>query len=184
MNSQALNYLYVFLVTGVIMSVLVMDEEVLVLLCWVLFVGLAYTYGSSAINAIFEDRREKFYKEMVVSYDFQEEALKVLINYHIVQVLIISEVKNLFSFSKTEIAKILVKRQASFKFIIASQIEQKLSILADKEASVAAQVQDNINLTVSNNVLNSFKSNNKQISALKEKILSESMIKFKTIASS
>jgi hypothetical protein len=184
MNSQALNYLYVFLVTGVIMSVLVMDEEVLVLLCWVLFVGLAYTYGSSAINAIFEDRREKFYKEMVVSYDFQEEALKVLINYHIVQVLIISEVKNLFSFSKTEIAKILAKRQASFKFIIASQIEQKLSILADKEASVAAQVQDNINLTVSNNVLNSFKSNNKQISALKEKILSESMIKFKTIASS
>ena len=184
MNSQALNYLYVFLVTSVIMSVLVMDEEVLVLLCWILFVGLAYTYGSSTINAIFEDRREKFYKEMVVSYDFQEEALKVLINYHIVQVLIISEVKNLFSFSKTEIAKILAKRQASFKFIIASQIEQKLSILADKEASVAAQVQDNINLTVSNNVLNSFKSNNKQISALKEKILSESMIKFKTIASS
>jgi len=184
MNLQALNYLYVFLGTSGIMSILVMDEEVLVLLCWVLFVVLAYIYGSSAINAIFEERREKFYKDMVVSYDFQEESLKILINYHIVQVLIISEIKNLFNFSKKEIANILAKRQGSFKFIIASQIEQKLSILGDKEASVAAQVQDNINLTVSNNVLHLFKSNDKQIGALKEKILSESMTKFENIASS
>ena len=184
MNSQSLNYLYVLLGTAGVMGVLVMDEEVLVLLCWVLFVGLAYTYGSSAINAIFEERREKFYKDMVVSYDFQEEALKILINYHIVQVLIISEVRNLFNFSKIEIAKILAKRQASFKFIIASQIEQKLSILADKEAGVAAQVQDNINLIVSINVLHLFKSNDKQVGALKEKVLSESMAKFETITSS
>ena len=51
--------------------------------------------------------QEKFYKDMVVSYDFQEESLKILINYHIVQVLIISEIKNLFNFSKKEIANIL-----------------------------------------------------------------------------
>ncbi len=183
MNSQALNYLYVFLGTAGVMGILVMDEEVLVLLCWVLFVGLAYTYGSSAINGMFEERREKFYKDMVVSYDFQEGALKVLINYHIIQVLIISEVKKIFNFSKTEIIRILTKRQASFKFILASQIEQKLSILADKEAAVASQVQDNINLTVSTNVLNLFKSKDKEVSLLKEKILSESMTKFETIAS-
>jgi len=182
MNSTALNYLYVFLGTAGVMSVLVLDEEVLVLLCWVLFVGLSYIYGSSAINAIFEERREKFYKDMVVSYDFQEKALKILINYHIVQVLIISEVKKLFTFSKTEIARLLNKRQASFKFIIASQIEQKLSILADKEAAVAAQVQDNINLTVSTNVLNLFNSKDKEVVILKEKILSESMTKFESIA--
>jgi len=182
MNSQALNYLYVFLGTAGIMGILVMDEEVLVLLCWVLFVGLAYTYGSNAINAMFEERREKFYKDMVVSYDFQEEGLHTLINYHIVQVLIISEVKSLFNFSKNEITRILAKRQKSFKFIIASQIEQKLSILADKESSVAAQVQDNINLTVSTNVLNLFKSNDKQVDILKEKILLESMTKFENIA--
>tara|TARA_R110001592_G_scaffold150202_5_gene376023 strand:- start:8103 stop:8657 length:555 start_codon:yes stop_codon:yes gene_type:complete len=184
MNSQALNYLYVFLGTTCIMGLLVMDEEVLVLLCWVLFVGLSYVYGSSAINAIFEERREKFYKDMVVSYDFQEEALKVLINYHIVQVLIISEVKKLFVFSKTEIARILAKRQASFKFIIASQIEQKLSILADKETAVAAQVQDTINLTISTNILKLFKSDDKQVGILKERILLESMDKFENIATS
>ena len=90
--------------------------------------------------------------------------------------------KKLFAFSKTEIARLLNKRQASFKFIIASQIEQKLSILADKEAAVAAQVQDNINLTVSTNVLNLFNSKDKEVVILKEKILSESMTKFESIA--
>jgi hypothetical protein len=184
MNSQALNYLYVLLGTIGVAGVLVMDEEVLVLLCWVVFVCLAYAYGGGAVNAMFEDRREKFYKDIVISYDLKEEALKVLINYHIIQVLAISEIKNLFKFSKNEITRILSKRQASFKFIIGSQIEQKLSILADKESAVAAQVQDTINTTVSTNVLNLFKSNDKQVGALKEKILAESMAKFETIAAS
>jgi hypothetical protein len=120
---------------------------------------------------------------MVVSFDFQKQTLKILINYHIVQVLIISEVNKLFNFSKVEITRILTKRQASFKFIIASQIEQKLSILADKEAAVAAQVQDKINLMVCAKVLNFFKSKGKKVAILKKKLLSKSMAKFKTIAS-
>lgn len=184
MNTQSLNYLYILLGTAGVMGVLVMDEEVLVLLCWVVFVCLAYTYGSSAINSIFEERRDKFYKDMVISYDFKEEALKVLINYHIIQVLIRSEIKNLLDFSKSEISRIINTRQASFKYLIATQIEQKLSILADKESAVAAEVQDTINNTVSNNVLDLFKSNDKKVKPLKEKILAESMIKFEAIAKS
>jgi len=184
MNNQGLNYIYVLLVTIGVTSVLVMDEEVLVLLCWVLFVALAYNYGAGAVNAMFEDRREKSYNDLVSSYNFQEEALKVLIKYHTLQVLIISEVKQLFDFSKSEITRILEKRQSSFKHIIASQVEQKLSILADKEALVAAQVQETINSTVSSTVLNLFKTNDKKVGALKEKILSESMAQFETIAKS
>jgi len=180
--NQGLNYLYVLLGTITVSGVLVMDEEVLVLLCWVLFVGLAYTYGSHSINAMFEEKREKSYNELVTSYDFQEEALKVLINYHKLQVLVITEIKALCDFSKSEISRILEKRQSSFKHIIASQIEQKLSILADKESVVAAQVQETINSTVSSNVLGLFKTQDKQVGALKEKILAESMKQFETIA--
>jgi len=180
--NQGLNYIYLLLGTIGVTSVIVADEEVLVLLCWVIFVALAYTYGASAINAMFNEKREKSYNDLVASYDFQEEALKVLINYHTLQVLVISEIKQLFDFSKAEIVRILAKRQSGFKHTIASQIEQKLSILADKESVVAAQVQETINSTVSLNVLNLFKTNNKQVGALKEKILSESMSKFETIA--
>ena len=182
MNTAALNYVYVLLGTIGVSSMLVLDEEVLVLLCWVVFVALAYAYGSSAVNAMFDEKREKSYKDIVASYDFKEEALKVLINYYTLQVLVISEIKTLFDFSKNEITRILEKRQNSFKFIVASQIEQKLSLLSDKESVVAAQVQETINNTVSSNVLNLFKSNDKEVGTLKEKILSESMAQFESIA--
>jgi hypothetical protein len=131
---------------------------------------------------MFEERREKSYKDIVSSYDFQEEALKVLINYHTLQVLVISEIKQFFDFSKTEITRILDKRQSSFKFVVASQIEQKLSLLADKEAVVAAQTQETINSTVSSTVLTLFKSNDKEVGTLKEKILTESMAQFENIS--
>jgi hypothetical protein len=98
------------------------------------------------------------------------------------QVLVISEIKQWCSFSKNEITRILGKRQNSFKSTIATQIEQKLSILADKENAVASQVQENINTTVSQNVLALFTSNKKEVKKLKETILSESMAKFETIA--
>lgn len=182
MNSQSLNYLYTLLGTVGVMSVLVMDEEVLVLLCWVVFVGLAYTYGSNAVNAMFDERRAKYSEDILSSFNLQEEALKVLINYHTIQISVISEVRQLFAFSKSEISRILEKRQASFKAIIATQLEQKLSILADKELAVASQVQDTINTTVSQNVLTLFTSNTKEVKELKETILSESMSKFETIA--
>jgi hypothetical protein len=184
MNSQALHFLYIFLSTSGLISVLVMDEEVLVLLCWVLFVGLSYICGSTTINIIFEERRAKFYKDMVVSYDFQKEFLNVLINYHIVRVLLMSEVKYSFNSSKIEIARLLFKYQAGFKFIIGSQLEHKLFILADKEITVGSQVQDIINSRVSINVLKRFKPKNKQVRALKKKILSKSMTKFKSITNS
>ena len=182
MNSQTLNYLYVFFGTVCLMGALVMDEEVLVLLCWITFVFLAYTYGNSAVNAMFDERRAKFAEDIVSSYTLQEKALKVLINYHIMQVLVISEIKQLCAFSKSEIVRILDKRQNSFKSIIGGQIEQKLSILADKEKAVASQVQENINTTVSQNVLALFMSDKKDVKKLKETILSESMTKFETIA--
>ena len=92
MNTAAVNYVYVLLGTVTVSSMLVLDEEVLVLLCWVVFVALAYAYGSSAVNAMFEEKREKSYNDIVASYNFKEEAIKVLINYYTLQVLVISEI--------------------------------------------------------------------------------------------
>lgn len=182
MNSQSLNYLYTLLGTAFVMSIVVMDEEVLVLLCWVVFVGLAYTYGSSAVNAMFDERRAKYSEDILSSYNLQEKALKALINYHNIQILVISEVRQLLNFSKGEISRILEKRQNSFKSIVASEVEQKLSILADKEVAVASQVQSNINSAVSQNVLSLFSSETKEVKKLKETIFAESMSKFETIA--
>ena len=149
---KSINNLYIVLGTAIIMGVLVMDEEVLVLGCWLVFVCLAYTYGSSTVNEIFEERRAKFAEDILSSYTFQNIATNALINYHNVQVSVLSEIKELFDFSKSEISRILGQRRDNFKSTIGSQIELKLAILADKEAVVAAQAQKNIRLSVFHNV--------------------------------
>lgn len=182
--SQVLKYLYVFLVSIGIMNVLVMDEEVLVLLCWVLFVVLSYTYLCCAINSIFEEDRVKLYKNIVSSYNFQLEVLRILEHGHIIQILTSFEVRQLYHFLMLETAEFLRKRYASFKFIIVSQIEHKLLILLGKEAAVAKQVQDSLNVKISLKVLKLFNLKNKGATILKAKILRESMTNFKAISTS
>ena len=108
--------------------------------------------------------------------------MQTLINYHTIQFSVISEIIQLCDFSKSEISRILGQRRDNFKLIIASQIEQKLSILADKEGALASQVQVSIEKTVSENVLSLFKSKEKNVNTLKEKILKESMSKFENIS--
>ena len=186
---KSLNNLYILLGTAIIMGVLVMDEEVLVLGCWVVFVCLAYTYGSSTVNEIFEERRAKFAEDILSSYTFQNIATNALINYHNVQVSVLSEIKELFDFSKSEISRILGQRRDNFKSTIGSQIELKLAILADKEAVVAAQAQKNIRLSVFHNVnrfFNTFNSlRNGEISSLKllkDQVFVESLFTFKNIS--
>jgi len=46
----ALNYTYIILLTAFVCTGMIMDAEVLVLYVWILFVGLAYSYGSAMVN--------------------------------------------------------------------------------------------------------------------------------------
>jgi hypothetical protein len=184
MNLQFLNYLYVFLLTIGFMNILVIDDEMLVLLCWVLFVVLSYIYISNAINVLFVEDRVKLHKDMVFFNDLHVGALRALKNCHMIHVLTSFESAKLINFSRLKAAKFLDKRQVSFKFIIVSQIENKLFILLGKEATVAAQAQDSINLKISLKIFNLFKLKNKRVNNLKKKILGESIIKFKNIVDS
>jgi len=161
----------------------IQDEEILVLGCWVVFVYFAFLLGRFSITAMFEERRVKYAEDILSSYTFQKSLVKGLINYYHLQISTISEVKGLFYFSKAEITRILGQRRDSFKSIIGLQIEQKLSILADKEGAVASQVQESIHSTVSENVLTLFKSKDSIIKGLKATIFTESMSTFEVIIS-
>ena len=179
---QTQNIKDVCLLFTTIFSVLVMDMEILILLCWIFFVGLAYKYGSNVINTIFEKRRDNLHKDMAFSLDYRENMIKSFLHYHIIQTKLFDEIEKIFTFSKLELIKILIRRQSSFNSIVSSQIENKLFILADKEAFVAGQVQDNINQTICNKLHFLFKTRSKRVVVLKKKILSETMKKFKNIA--
>ena len=182
MKSQNMNSLYLLLGSMATLAFIVLDEEVLVLFCWLVFVILAYNYGHEGVNNFFEKEREKIYKALVQSYNLKEESLKLSINYYIIQVLLISEIKRLFDFSKSEINFVLQKKEASFKFLLGRQIEERLSILADKENRLVSDFQSKINDRLYLNVLTMLKSNSPEIQNLKEKILKDSMSKFEDIS--
>jgi hypothetical protein len=146
-----------------------LNEEVLVLISWVIFVVVASVYSSTIIENTFEETREKFYKNLVLSFDFKKKALEILINYYKLQFITILQIKKLFIFSRSEINKLLIKRQASFKFIIASQIENRLSSLIDKEIAKTSEVKDNLKSKLSFKILSIFNSKKKKKSNCFEK---------------
>jgi hypothetical protein len=161
-----------------------LNEEVLVLISWVIFVIVASFYSSTIIENTFEETREKFYKNLVLSFDFKKKALEILINYYKLQFITILQIKKLFIFSRSEINKLLIKRQASFKFIIASQIENRLSSLIDKEIAKTSEVKDNLKSKLSFKILSIFNSKKKKnLIALKKNIFKKSMLNLKIIAS-
>jgi hypothetical protein len=127
---MALNITYAILGTAAICTGMVMDEEVLVLYAFILFVGLAYHYGSSVVNDTIQTEASKIGKEFDVFFDVQKKLIKTLITYHVLQVLVISQIQSLLEFSKTEITKVIAAKKLSLDFALSQQMEQKLSYLA------------------------------------------------------
>jgi hypothetical protein len=179
---MALNVAYAIAGTTAICSGIVMDEEVLVLICFVLFVGMAFHYGSSLVNDSIQLEASKMGKEFDAFFDLQKKTLKALINYHALQVLVISQVKELLEFSKGEIGKVISAKKLVLDATLATQTEQKLAYLASKEQAVAQTVQAEASAYVTAKINTIFTTDNKEKKALKEKILAENMKKLESLS--
>jgi hypothetical protein len=71
---MALNYAYAILGTAGICTGMIMDEEVLVLYAFILFVGLAYHYCSSVVDNMIRSEAAKIGKEFDVFFDVQKKS--------------------------------------------------------------------------------------------------------------
>jgi 4-hydroxybenzoate polyprenyltransferase len=69
---MALNYAYAILGTAVITGGMVMDEEVLVLYCFVLFVAMAYHYLSTMVDESIRGEASKMGKEFDAFFEIQK----------------------------------------------------------------------------------------------------------------
>ena len=178
---MALNYAYAILGTAVVCTGMIMDEEVLVLYAFILFVALAYYYGSSVVDNSIRSEADKITKEFDAFFDVQKNVLKALIQYHTLQVEMTSQIKELLVFSKGEISSVISAKKATLDSTLASDMEQKLSYLASKEQAIAAQVQMRASEAITKNVLEIFTTDHKDKKALKEKILAENISKLESM---
>ena len=178
---MALNYAYAILGTAVVCTGMVMDEEVLVLYAFVLFVALAYHYGASVVDGMIRTEATKIGKEFDVFFDVQKKLLKTLIQYHVLQVLVISQIQALLEFSKGEISNVIAAKKATLDATLATQMEQKLAYLAAKEQAVAGKVQAEASTFVTEKILAIFTTDSKEQKALKEKFLAENIAKLESL---
>ena len=178
---MALNYAYAILGTAVVCTGMIMDEEVLVLYAFILFVALAYHYGSSVVDNSIRSEADKITKEFDAFFDVQKNVLKALIQYHTLQVEMTSQIKELLVFSKGEISSVISAKKATLDSTLASDMEQKLSYLASKELAIASKVQSEAATFVTNTVLEVFTTENKTKDALKAKVLTENLAKLEQL---
>lgn len=178
---MALNYAYAILGTAVVCTGMIMDEEVLVLYAFVLFVALAYHYGSSVVDGSIRSEADKVTKEFDAFFEVQKQVLKTLIQYHELQVQVISQIKELLEFSKGEISSVISAKKMTLDAKLASDMEQKLAYLAAKENAIASQVQAQASAVITQRVLDIFTTENKDSKALKEKVLAENISKLESM---
>lgn len=178
---MALNYAYAVVGTASICTGMIMDEEVIILYAFILFLGLAFEYGGVIVNDMISTEAKKIGKEFDTFFDVQKKLLKTLIKYHVLQVLVISQVKSLLEFSKAEITTLIAAKKASLDATIVTQMEQKLAYLAAKEQAIVTQVQVDATSHVASKVLSIFTTENSEKKALKEKILAENIAKLEAL---
>jgi len=178
---MALNYAYTMVGTAAICTGMIMDEEVIILYAFILFVGLAFQYGGAVINDMISAEATKIGKEFDTFFDVQKKLIKTLIKYHVLQVLVISQIKALLEFSKGEISTIISAKKSTLDATLVTQMEQKLSFLASKEQGIASQVQAEATAHVTSKVLAIFTTEHKDKKSLKETILAENIAKLESI---
>jgi hypothetical protein len=178
---MALNYAYTMVGTAAICTGMIMDEEVIILYAFILFLGLAFQYGGAIVNEMITTEATKIGKEFDTFFEIQKKLLKTLIKYHVLQVLVISQIKNLLEFSKGEIATLITAKKATLDATIVTQMEQKLAYLAAKEQAIVTQVQSDATSYVTGKVLEIFTTDHKDKKALKEKILAENITKLESL---
>ena len=178
---MALNYAYAVVGTAAICTGMIMDEEVIILYAFILFLGLAFQYGGALVNDMISTEAKKIGKEFDSFFDVQKKLLKTLIKYHALQILVISQVKSLLDFSKEVIITLISAKKATLDLTIVTQLEQKLAYLAAKEQAIVSQVQVDATAHVTAKVLSIFTTENSEKKALKEKILAENIARLETL---
>ena len=177
----ALNYAYAALGTAFVCTGMIMDAEVLVLYMWILFVALAYSYGSNIVDNSIRSDALKIGQEFDAFFNVQKKIIKTLINYHILQVLVISQIKALLNFSKGEISRIISAKKNALDNSLAVQMEQKLAYLSSKERMIGSKVQQEASSIITKRIYEVFTTDNKNKQSLKEKILAENMSKLEKL---
>lgn len=141
------------------LNIVVINAEFLVAMCFVLFIIFAYNNFSDVVVDMLEERTNKIQKDFGYYFELQESVLTSLISYHEKRSQLPEEIKQISSFSKSEVERILDKRQKVLNHTILQQLEQKLKMISLKEISILQMIQEETSHWFSKFVYSEFQAN-------------------------
>lgn len=139
-------------------DVLIIHEETLVLLCFVLFLIFAYVALKDLITSTFNDRAAIVEKEFNDSYRLKEQTLLLLAEHHSKQVSLLNEINSILSFTKSELHKVIQTRQDALRTRIVYELRSKLNLALKKEETFFQYIQQSVNSIVMNTILENLNS--------------------------
>lgn len=156
-------------------EIIMLNEETLVAICFVLFVVVAYKYGSDMAASELDNRAIRIRADLNDYNEKQSHVLELLIKYHEKREALSSDIREASVFSKALITDIIDSKQRSLPGVVLTQIQEKLNLLLLKEAETIRYIQTMSSKWFSQHVLNAFKNtdNNNISSLLKSVIIDE-----------
>lgn len=179
---MALNYAYTILGTAIFSTSMVLDEEILVLYSFILFVAMTYHYLNCFVDDFICQETLKMRKDFDTFFEIQKKLLKTLIHFHSLQILVVSEMKELLNFLENETFDFIRAKKVSLDSAIVLEIEQKLILLSSKELIISQGIQNKASIFLGDQVLAIFKGNNEEKIRLKEVVLEENMEKLESLS--
>nr|AAO45017.1 ATP synthase F0 subunit b [Reclinomonas americana]AGH24382.1 ATP synthase F0 subunit b [Reclinomonas americana ATCC 50283] len=131
----------------------IVHDETLVLLCFVLFLTFLYVALKDMVTATFNDRALQIEKEFNDLYSLKEQTLQLLANHHEKQVSLLNEIDSLMLFTKSEVNNIIQTRQAALRSKLIAEFRNKLNTALKKEDAFFQFIQQSTNNIVMNNIL-------------------------------
>jgi len=153
-NKHVTLTLLVFFVAALTTSqIIIVHDETLVLLCFVLFLTFLYVALKDMVTASFNDRALQIEKEFNDSYNLKEQTLQLLANHHEKQVSLLNEIDSLMLFTKSEVNNIIQTRQAALRARLITEFRNKLNTALKKEDAFFQFIQQSTNTIVMNSIL-------------------------------
>lgn len=158
------------------LNIIVLDEEALVLLCFVLFLIFLTQNISEVVRSELQSRSEKIREEFEETNLLQEDMYETLLGYYQKQLSLETEIQSLLLWSKNEVSSLIKTRRAALQNLLQKEVDAKLKNISAKEQSFLLSMQEEISNFLASKVL-------EKASLLDDEIIEEGILMLESIPS-
>jgi len=144
MNSKHILYLFLLILVVLSKEILVFNEEILVLFAFSIFVFLVYNFASESISLELDSRSNKIEEEFNLYKDMQKNTFSHLISYHKKQLLLLEEIKLIYSIVKKDIDVMILNYSNLFLKYLSNSIDDKLRKIFSAELKFTLLFQERL----------------------------------------